>query len=97
MLTNVLGRVLSAQVERKLEKLARGLGIPFCLVHPDASQKQFGHGPEQFRVVLRTAQAQNALTRFDALAVAEAYMSGYMAIEGDLLAARREGRVERRL
>ena len=89
MLTNVLGRVLAAQVERKLEKLAGALGIPFCLVHPDGSQKQFGHGPEQFRVVLRTAQAQKALTRFDALAVAEAYMTGDMAIEGDLFAAMR--------
>src|SRR5437868_9567011 len=89
MLTSVLGRVFSARVEHKLEQLAVKLAIPFCMVHPDDSQKRYGQGPEQFRVVLRTARAQNALTRFDALPIAEAYMDGEMTIEGDLFAALR--------
>jgi cyclopropane-fatty-acyl-phospholipid synthase len=89
MVTNVLAQVLSIQLERRLKKLAGGLGIPFCMVHPDGSQKHYGPGPEQFRVVLRTARAQKALTRFDALPVAEAFMDGEITIEGDLFAAMR--------
>lgn len=89
MLTSVLGRVLSAPIEDRLERLAGELAIPFCMVGPDGSQRRYGQGPEQFRVILRTARAQNALIRFDALALAEAYMDGEMAIEGDLFAALR--------
>src|SRR5215475_7503181 len=89
MPTSVLGRVLSAQLERRLQQLAGKLAIPFCMVDPDGSQKRYGQGPEQFRVVLSTARAQNALTRFDALPIAEAYMDGEMKIEGDLFAALR--------
>jgi cyclopropane-fatty-acyl-phospholipid synthase len=89
MLTSVLGRVLSSQVERKLGLLAEKLAIPFCMVHPDGSEKHYGQGPEQFRVVLTTERAQKALTRFDALPLAEAYMNGEMKIEGDLFAAMR--------
>lgn len=89
MLTSVLGQIFSAKVEHRLEQLAVKLAIPFCMVHPDDSEKRFGQGPEQFRVVLHTARAQNALTRFDGLPIAEAYMNGEMTIEGDLFAAMR--------
>src|SRR5215475_5200409 len=89
MPTSILGQVLSAQVERRLDQLAGQLAIPFCMVHPDGSEKRYGEGPEQFRVVLSTARAQDALTRFDALPIAEAYMDGEMKIEGDLFAAMR--------
>lgn len=89
MLTSVLGRVLSSQLERRLGLLADKLAIPFCMVHPDGSEKHYGQGPEQFRVVLTTERAQKALTRFDALPIAEAYMTGEMKIEGDLFAALR--------
>jgi len=89
MLTSVLGRVLSTQLERRLEELARKLQIPFCLVRPDGSQQRFGQGPDQFRVVLHTARAQKALIRFDALAIADAYLDGEMTIDGDLFAALR--------
>jgi cyclopropane-fatty-acyl-phospholipid synthase len=89
MLTSVLGRVLSSQLERRLGLLAEKLAIPFCMVHPDGSEKHYGQGPEQFRVVLTTERAQKALTRFDALPIAEAYMNGEMKIEGDLFAALR--------
>ncbi|HEX2689180.1 MAG TPA: class I SAM-dependent methyltransferase [Kofleriaceae bacterium] len=85
MLTSVLGQVLPAQ----LEQLAGKLAIPFCMVDPDGSLKRYGQGPEQFRVVLRSPRAQKALTRFDALPLAEAYMDGEMEIEGDLFAAMR--------
>jgi len=89
MFTRVLGQVLAAPVERRLEQLAGKLGIPFCVVHPDDTQKRYGQGPERFRVVLRTARAQKALTRFDALLIAEAYMDGEIEIDGDLFAAMR--------
>jgi cyclopropane-fatty-acyl-phospholipid synthase len=81
--------VLSSQLERRLGLLADKLAIPFCMVHPDGSEKHYGQGPEQFRVVLTTERAQKALTRFDALPIAEAYMTGEMKIEGDLFAALR--------
>lgn len=89
MFRNVLGQMLAGPIDRKLEKLAAELEIPFSLVHPDGSQKRYGHGPEQFRVVLRGQRAQKALTRFDALSIAEAYMAGEIAIDGDLFAALR--------
>ncbi|HEX4418121.1 MAG TPA: class I SAM-dependent methyltransferase [Kofleriaceae bacterium] len=81
--------MLSSQLERRLGLLADKLAIPFCMVHPDGSEKHYGQGPEQFRVVLTTERAQKALTRFDALPIAEAYMTGEMKIEGDLFAALR--------
>ena len=89
MLTSVLGQVLSTRLEHRLEQLAEKLAIPFCIVHPDGSQNRYGQGAEQFRVVLCTPRAQHALTRFDALPIAEAYMDGEMKIEGDLFAAMR--------
>jgi cyclopropane-fatty-acyl-phospholipid synthase len=89
MLTSVLGQVLSGQVEHRLAQLAEQLAIPFCIVHPDGSQQRYGQGPEQFRIILSTPRAQHAVTRLDALAIAEAYMDGEMTIEGDLFAALR--------
>jgi cyclopropane-fatty-acyl-phospholipid synthase len=89
MLTSVIGQVLSPQLDRRLEQLAGRLGIPFCMVRTDGSQKCYGDGPEQFRVILHTARAQRALTRFDALSIADSYMEGEMTISGDLFAAMR--------
>ncbi|HET7503792.1 MAG TPA: class I SAM-dependent methyltransferase [Kofleriaceae bacterium] len=89
MLTSLLGQVLSARLERRFEQLAGKLGIAFCMVHSDGSQRRFGDGPEQFRIVLCTARAQHALARFDALSIADAYMDGELTIEGDLFAAMR--------
>src|SRR5262249_27138260 len=64
-------------------------GIPFCVVNSDGSVKRYGQGAEQFRIVLHTERAQKALTRFDALPIAEAYMDGEIEIAGDLFAAMR--------
>src|ERR1051325_9738904 len=89
MFSSGLGQAFSAQLERRLERLATSQGIPFCVVHPDGSQKPYGEGPEQFRVVLHTARAQNAFARFDMLSIAETYMEGELEIEGDLFAALR--------
>lgn len=88
-LTSVLGRLLSGPLDHRLEQLAERLAIPFCVVHPDGSQRRYGQGSEQFRIVLCTPRAQRALTRLDALPIAEAYMDGEMKIEGDLFAALR--------
>lgn len=89
MFSSGLGQVFSAQLERRLERLATSQGIPFCVVHPNGSQQPYGQGAEQFRVVLRTARAQNAFARFDVLSIAETYMDGELEIEGDLFAALR--------
>lgn len=89
MLTGILSNAISAQLERRLTQLASKLGIPFSVVHYDGTQRRFGTGDEQFRIALRTERAQQALGRFDALPIAEAYMDGEIEIEGDVFAAMR--------
>ncbi|HKV07309.1 MAG TPA: class I SAM-dependent methyltransferase [Thermoanaerobaculia bacterium] len=72
----------------ELNARENGRARPFELRLPDRSAHSIGGGGEPaFTVQIVTDKGLAALSAFDELAIAEAYMDGDLDIEGDLLAA----------
>jgi cyclopropane-fatty-acyl-phospholipid synthase len=77
-------------VPTALEKtLARSLpaDTAFELQMPDQPLWRIGNGSVKFRVTANNAGAASAIKSLDEIRIAEAYMSGDLDIDGDLLAA----------
>ena len=78
--------VLPAALEKALTT-----GLPkdraFELQMPGQPALRLGNGSLKFRVIAKTAPAASAIKSLDEMRIAEAYMSGDLDIEGDLLAA----------
>jgi cyclopropane-fatty-acyl-phospholipid synthase len=81
---------LVAELRRRHAKLAAsGAARPFELRMPDRTSHRIGQdgGDPAFMVRIVTDKGLAAMTAFDELAIAEAYMDGDLDIEGELLAA----------
>ncbi|MBV9570013.1 MAG: class I SAM-dependent methyltransferase [Alphaproteobacteria bacterium] len=58
---------------------------PFEVVMPDGGLQHFGRGAPTFRVVLKNQRALRAISSIDEGRIADAYLSGDLDIEGDML------------
>lgn len=88
MVENGNGAV-TVDAERRLEdQFRRALGpnpvVPFALELPSGRIVEIGASSPRFRCVVRSARGLSALTSFDELAVAEAYMDGDIDIDGSM-------------
>jgi cyclopropane-fatty-acyl-phospholipid synthase len=85
----ILGRVDTdgyfAEVERRIRAVGLA-GATFEIRLPGGRAHTFGSGTPAFHVVARDGRGLRALTSFDDLSIAEAYMHGHVDIEGDLFA-----------
>lgn len=62
-----------------------GFATPFSIELPSGEQRQFGDGEAEFRVGLRNERALRALRSLDEGDISEAYLSGDIDLEGDML------------
>jgi cyclopropane-fatty-acyl-phospholipid synthase len=76
------------EAERRLRRLrlAPAESRPFRVELPGGEARQFGVGEPAFTLIANDAQGAAALSSFDDLAVAEAYLHDHLDVRGDLYA-----------
>jgi cyclopropane-fatty-acyl-phospholipid synthase len=62
-----------------------GVSVPFEVMLPDQSVQQFGRGKPSFRVTVNSKRGLRALTSLDEGNIGEAYLSGDVDIDGDMV------------
>jgi cyclopropane-fatty-acyl-phospholipid synthase len=72
-----------------IDRVSAGLGhskIPFEVVFPDASRRQFGSDTPCFSILLKDRHAVRAFASMDEGRIGDAYVDGHFDLEGDMLA-----------
>jgi cyclopropane-fatty-acyl-phospholipid synthase len=59
--------------------------VPFQIDFPDGATRQFGRATPSFRVTLKNKNAVRALTSLDQVKFADAYLTGDIDVDGDML------------
>jgi cyclopropane-fatty-acyl-phospholipid synthase len=71
-----------------LDRMARafaGSSVPFEMYFPDGRARRFGQGSPTFRVTLKNSNAVRAITSLDQVKFADAYLTGDIDLDGDML------------
>jgi len=72
-------------IDALLDRVGK-LQNPFEIMLPDGTCRSLGDGPPQFTVSLKNEQAVKALKSLDEGNISEAYLSGDLDLEGDMIA-----------
>jgi cyclopropane-fatty-acyl-phospholipid synthase len=80
-----IDRIASSYQKRYDEYFGGGSSASFAIKAPDGSKKVFGPGEPEFTLVATDDRAMKALATIDRLVIAEAYLSGGIDIEGDII------------
>jgi len=59
--------------------------LPFEVVLPDGAVQRFGQGAPTFRVTLKNANGLRAITSLDEGRIGDAYLTGDLDIDGDMV------------
>jgi cyclopropane-fatty-acyl-phospholipid synthase len=72
-----------------IDRITAGLGsrasVPFEVIFPDASRRQFGGGAPRFTVTLKDSDALRAFASMDEGRIGDAFVDGHFDIDGDMI------------
>ena len=71
-------------VSRLRQMVGQSPAVPFALALPSGAVHRVGEAPPRFQVTVRNTKGLRALSSFDELAIAEAYMDDDIDVDGDM-------------